>query len=1302
MKRAGRASLLLLLAGLGCGTADGQDVADLGRIAVRSFGPKDGLVASSIETLAFSKDGHLYLGTADGALSFDGRTFRPLELPGTAAHAPVTSILHAADGSLWVATAGQGVHRLQSGAWTSFDVRAGLPSNDVCCLAEHAGSVWAGTAEGLARLTGQRAERYPGLARVTALLATEGPEGQALRIGTPRGLIRLSAGRLQVEREGLEVTAIDEEALPDGEPLLSIGSARGDVLRSARGSWSPEPTADLLPSRITGLESTPDGTRWVAAPGRGILRLGGGAPVLLGAAQGLPSLAVTALRRDPSDPSTLWAGTREGTLLRLRAGGFVALDERSGLPSRSVWAFLETRAGDEPTHWFGTSAGLARFQRGRFTVDGASSGLPAGSQSCLLEAPGPGGKPTVWVGTDLGLFRREPRGRYLRDARVPVTSVLSLLADGGTLWAGTERGLFQLERAEGRAVEAAGLARNAVTCLLKTTGAHPALWAGTRGGGLARYAEGSWQLFDGAAGLTSTLVSCLLEAPSPDGRPALWVGTYGGGVFLLEDGAARLRPLAAPLPSGGVTRLERDRRGRVWVLTNRGIARLTLERGTVNAVSYGVEDGLPSEECNQGASYLDRRGRLWAGTTSGAALLETDGPEEELAPKPLRLERTALDGAAVSLGARPLPNRARSLSFEFALFSPFRPADARYRTQLVGLEDRPSAWSGEPRKEYTTLPPGHYRFRVWGRDYRGQVSGPLEVPFSVKPPAWLSWWAFLGYAAVAAALASGMLRAHRRAVERRAAEVERRLSRRTRQLEETLARRAASKIRVLQVHKRLEEVQEKIDQLAEQSIEALRDVDAWSHSVAEDMRAHVSAERIAVFRMEDGDLVSAASPAATPPALSTLRELARKSPTFEGEPVLVPVTGLTGEVFGALRVEGKRSPWEVAEKRLMVSFAHQLGGALEHNRLRQQVAAAAARRAASRQEMLVKGEGILRLCPRCRRCYNELVDVCYADGARLNEPRLFPYRIQGRYRVRHLLGEGGMGQIFDAHDERLDRDVAVKVLRPELFEHESLRQRFQLEARALARIAHPGVTEIFDSGQLPDGSVFYVMERLHGLPLKLLVKMRGPGTPQQVALVLRQAAAGLAAAHRAGLVHRDIKPDNVFLAETADGRAVKLLDFGVVKTMESPTGLTTAGMIVGTPPYMSPEQIQGEDLDERSDVYSFAAVIVEALTGAPWLKGANLGEIFEQMMEDVSLRLQAALAGFPISVRELFTVALERFKEDRPADVELWARALAAELERLPSRVPGWPVHLLELVDEHGWPRPEAIVPQHLQHTAGG
>jgi tRNA A-37 threonylcarbamoyl transferase component Bud32 len=476
----------------------------------------------------------------------------------------------------------------------------------------------------------------------------------------------------------------------------------------------------------------------------------------------------------------------------------------------------------------------------------------------------------------------------------------------------------------------------------------------------------------------------------------------------------------------------------------------------------------------------------------------------------------------------------------------------------------------------------------------------------------------------------------------------------------------------------LREAEDRISTLLQSSPRASDTIPAWSTSLARDIAGAIGAERIGVWEMGTDRLVPLAAEGLDPPPVGDLQDLSlAPSGTFTQTPqgTLVAVHGTSGELCGALVVSGGSLRWTQTERRLVSGFAHQLGAALDMNRMRLQLAAADQRRALSRQEMHERGIATLQTCPRCGRCYDHTAGACSDDGSALVSPRTLPYRLLDRYCFTRVLGEGGMGIVVAAWDERLLRDVAVKLIRPEHFNNPDLRQRFDREARTVARIQHPGVIALYDSGELDEGTAFLVMEKLTGCDLASQIQAHGRGTPAQVAELVRQGCAALRAAHRAGVVHRDVKPENIFLVDDPAGFRLKVLDFGLAKSMTFERGLTQTGMVMGTPTYMSPEQVQGEDVDARTDVYSFAAVCYEALTGRKIVSGDDLGRILISVLNTVPAPPSSFVPGLPPEVDAAFASALAKDRSRRLKEIELWGSSFVESLAVVApdAATTGWP-----------------------------
>ncbi len=264
--------------------------------------------------------------------------------------------------------------------------------------------------------------------------------------------------------------------------------------------------------------------------------------------------------------------------------------------------------------------------------------------------------------------------------------------------------------------------------------------------------------------------------------------------------------------------------------------------------------------------------------------------------------------------------------------------------------------------------------------------------------------------------------------------------------------------------------------------------------------------------------------------------------------------------------------------------------------------------------------------------------------------------LDGRYRVATKIATGGTSTVYRGLDTRLDRPVALKVMDSRYAGDQQFLTRFQLEARTVARLKDPGLVAVYDQG-LDARHPFLVMELVEGGTLRELLSERGPMPPHAVAAVLRPVLGGLAAAHRAGLVHRDVKPENVLISDEGD---VKIVDFGLVRAVAA-AGITSTSVILGTAAYLSPEQVRDGNASPRSDVYGVGIVAYELLTGqTPFSGDSALSVAYQRLDTDVPVP-STMIAGVPEQFDELVGRATARDPVARYAD----AQEMGAELEAI-------------------------------------
>ena len=300
-------------------------------------------------------------------------------------------------------------------------------------------------------------------------------------------------------------------------------------------------------------------------------------------------------------------------------------------------------------------------------------------------------------------------------------------------------------------------------------------------------------------------------------------------------------------------------------------------------------------------------------------------------------------------------------------------------------------------------------------------------------------------------------------------------------------------------------------------------------------------------------------------------------------------------------------------------------------------------------------QGMAKVCPSCRTPYPPEFNVCPRDGASLAfHDELVGSVFRDSFRIVRVIGEGGMGRVYEAHHTRIpSKRFAIKMLHPEFAREPQILARFLREAEAAASIRSPYVVDVYDVDRLPDGRPYIVGELLEGKELADYLRDHGKLPLGDAVRIVRQICKALSAAHAKGVVHRDMKPENVFLTGDLKNPTAKVLDFGISKmdTGGSGPALTRTGMIMGTPSYMSPEQAKGQRIDHRTDIYAVGAILYAVLTGKRPFDGEDPATTLTAVLTEDPPRPRAIDPSIPEPIEAIIQRAMAKNADERPSSM---------------------------------------------------
>ncbi len=1085
-----------------------------------------------------------------------------------------------------------------------------LPQAATLAIAQdRRGYLWIGTYEGLARFDGARfvvfdKRRTPAFRNHNIRCIFEDRAG-ALWIGTfGGGVVRYQEGEFEsfaTEQGVASDFVIDVAQTPDG--TLWLATSRGLTWRRD-GEWKTFTTKDGLPlDSLQQLAVAPDGALWIATYGRGLSVLRDGVFHNYSPNGGKPNDIVYALHvaRD----GTAWVGTNQQGLLHLSGQGQVLAQyaRRTGFPDDAVHAIYEDADG---AIWAGTeSGGLGRLVNGRWDWRTPDDGLLHRFVRAICRDH----EGSYWIGTNGGLNRlRESKivnlTKYhgLTDANVRV-----VLEDSrGRLWVGLdEAGLDCLE--DGR-WKHYGLAEGLRTLGIRAIAedARGDIWLGLNQGGVARFDGRRWTSITTAQGLTNDNVYALCAAR--DGT--LWAGTVGGGVNVLRAGRVirTIDPQNDKVTGGNIRVIVQGRDGAMWVGTNgRGLLRIQGEEVT----RFTVREGLPSNLAF--ALHEADDGTLWIGTGGGLAW-HRDGRFGVIAHKDGLFDDTvfaivpdAQDNFWMSCnrGIFRLDRREREAFLAGA--------QARVNCISFDISDGMGAnqCNGASQPCAIRRRDGTLIFATIGG---AATVNPARLPSNVQPPP----------IAIEELVINGE----------------------TRLVQPTLTVPPGAE--KLDIHYAA------LSFLAPQRIRfrfRLEGFDrAWVEAGTRRTAYYTNLPpgnyRFHVTACNDDGVWNEAG------ATLTIVIQPFFYQTIWARGLLACALGLLAWAGFRWRTLRLRQRAVALERQVAVRSAQlqEKNAALE--RALADVQAAQREAQVKNRELARKNEALAELHRRADAIFTALTDV-------------LPGRVvDGKYRLGEKIGGGGFGVVYRAEQIALQRPVAIKIFRPSGKNATTTSvERFRREGISACRINHPNAVNVIDSGVSADGIAYLVMELLQGVSLAMELKLCGRLSVERCLAIMLPVCDALAAAHESGVIHRDIKPDNIFLHQAPEGEVVKVVDFGIAKLVEPDANdplaaMTETGGAVGTPIYMAPERLDERPYDGRSDVYSAGIVLYEMLCGrtpfAPTGSGL-FGVIIGHLSEP-----PPPLEGVPPAIAAIVLQALAKSPEERPTARELGDRLAAA------------------------------------------
>jgi ligand-binding sensor domain-containing protein len=1023
-----------------------------------------------------------------------------------------------------------------------------LPQNTILTITQtRDGYIWIGTYEGLVRFDGIQFTVFDSRNRKeienNAVFGLYEDSGGTLWIGTNGGFNCYKNGKFTSfsTKDGLSNNSV-RVFYEDREGNIWIGTEHG-LNRFKDGKFTIFSTKNgLSQDNVRALYQDRARNLWIATLG-GLNRFKDGQFTVYTTRDGLPSDSLGSLYED--DEGSLWIGTNGGGLCRFRDGKFVTYTTRDGLFNDFVYGALKDRDGNL---WIGTNGALCRFRDGKFTSFTVREGLSNDFVRSIYEDREGG----LWIGTNAGLncLKNKKFTNYTTREGLPNDNARVIYESrDGSLWIGTDGGGLCRLKDGGVTIYSTktGFPNNSIRSLYEDRDGN--LWIGTNGSGLCRFKDDKLTLYTAKDGLLNDFVYAIYE--DRDGN--LWIGTIGNGLNRFKDGKFTTYTTRDGLSNHSVRAIHQDRSGNLWLATaGGGLWRFKDGKFTL----YTTKEGLSNNFVL--ALFEDREGDLWIGTNGGLNRYR-DGKFTVYASKDGLFDDTAFQILEDGKGNLWMScNRGVYRVSKKDLDDFDRGAIKTIESTIYGKADGMAAnqCNGASQPAGCKTRDG----KLWFPTLKGvTMIDPEDIKLNNLPPAVVIEKIIIDNQSISLS-ADAVLSPGKEKFEFHYA---------------GLSFLAPQRVKF----------KYKLEGFDKEWVDAdTRRTAYYTNIPPGDYQFRVKACNNDGIWNESGATFAFQLP---PPLWRTWWAY------------LLYAMSAAGIIFGSVkwRLQTLQRRTEMLEARVAERTAEldskneELALKIKEVELSHKETEEKNQQLAKKNEELgKKNDELIESYKKADRIFSALTDAL--PGTVLD----------GKYRLDVKIGSGGYGAVYRSTHLGLNRAVAVKVFRP-TSGNDSVEglERFRLEGISACRINHPNAITILDSSISSEGIAYLVMELLEGHSLADELHEAGKISVRRCIEILLPVCNVLAEAHRAGIIHRDIKPDNIFLHKTKDGEVVKVLDFGIAKLLDQETGdtlkLTVGGGVIGTLTYMSPERLSKSPYDGRSDVYSLGIMMYEMLCG---------------------------------------------------------------------------------------------------------